>query len=258
MRQGFLIIGLAIVTAIVSFSVLIGLTPIQPDNTVTITAIVVNGLFAAALLALIAVELRRIWSAKGHGDAGAQLHVRIITLFSIIAIAPALAVAVVAAITLELGLDRWFDVRTRTIVNSSQQVAQSYVNENAVNLRDASINMAFALDTQRVLFRLDRTGFRTFLTQQALGRGMLGASVIRADGTIIHSADVATDRPLPLPPKDALDTAVDGRPVIIPPGITNLVGSIIKLREIPDVYLYTIRTVDANVLDAMIADEAEP
>jgi two-component system nitrogen regulation sensor histidine kinase NtrY len=38
---------------------------------------------------------------------------------------------------------------------------------------------------------------------------------------------------------------------LIPPGVTNLVGAIIKLREIPNAYVYTIRTVDADVLDAV-------
>lgn len=251
MKLGFVVVICAMFIAMVSFAILIGLTPIQPNNRVTITAIVVNGLFVVMLLMLIGLELRRIMQAHQSGRAGSRLHVRIVTLFSIIAAAPALAVALVAAVTLDLGLDRWFELRTRNIVESSQQVAQSYIEENAVNLRDASINMAFALDGQRVLYRLDRTGFRSLLTQQARGRGMLGASIIRADGTVVFNADIETERPLPLPPTDALETALDGGPVIIPPGVTNLVGSIIKLREIEDAYLYTIRTVDVEVLEAV-------
>lgn len=250
-RLGFFVVISAMIIAIASFVVLIGLTPIQPDNTVSVVIITINGLLVLFLLLLIGIELRRILKARKAGKAGARLHIRIVSLFSIIAAAPALAVALVAAVTLDLGLDRWFEIRTRTIVESSQQVAQSYINENAVNLRDASINMAFALDSQRSLFRLDQRGFRSFLTQQARGRGMLGASVIRPDGSVIFNADIATERPLPLPPGDALETATDGRPVIIPPGVTNLVGSIIKLREIENSYLYTVRTVDADVLDAV-------
>ena len=250
-RLGFIVVVSAMIIAIVSFVVLIGLTPIQPDNTVSITTIAINGLLVVFLLILIGIELRRILQARKAGKAGSRLHIRIVSLFSIIAAAPALAVAIVAAVTLDLGLDRWFEIRTRTIVESSQQVAQSYINENAVNLRDASINMAFSLDSRRSLFRLDQRGFRSFLTQQARGRGMLGASVIRPNGSVIFNADIATERPLPLPPEDALETATDGRPVIIPPGVTNLVGSIIKLREIENAYLYTVRTVDADVLDAV-------
>jgi two-component system nitrogen regulation sensor histidine kinase NtrY len=251
LRYGFILVFAAVIVAIASFVILIGLTPIRPDNTVAVAAVVINGLFVVGLLVLIGIELKRITDARRYGRAGARLHVRIVTLFSIIAAAPALAVAIVAGITLDLGLDRWFEIRTRTIVESSKEVAESYINENAINLRDASINMAFSLDNQVRLFRLDQRGFRNFLTQQAKGRGMLGASVIRPDGTVIHSADIATSEPLPLPPTDALETAKDGAPVIIPPGVTNLVGALIMLRDIDNAMLYTVRSVDADALNAV-------
>lgn len=249
--RGIVIVICALVTAGVSFVVLIGLTPVQPSDKVTLLAIAVNGIFVFALLWLIGSELYRIYAARKAGKAASRLHVRIVGMFALVAAVPAIVIAVVASITLDLGLDRWFEIRTKTIVESSLQVAESYINENAINLRDATINMAFALDTQRRLYSLDREGFRHFLTQQARGRGMLGAFVIRPDGTVIHSADIEVERPLPLPPEDALEAAKDGGPVLIPPGVTNLVGAIIKLREIPNAYVYTIRTVDADVLDAV-------
>ena len=46
--------------------------------------------------------------ARRRGRAGARLHVRIIGLFSVIAAVPAILVAIVASITLDRGLDRWF------------------------------------------------------------------------------------------------------------------------------------------------------
>lgn len=248
---GIVLVVVALLIAGISFIVLIGLTPIRPDNRVTMAAIVVNGLFVIALMALIGIELGKIWQARRTRKAASRLHVRIVSMFSLVAAAPAIVVALVAAITLDLGLDRWFEIRTRTIVDSSIQVAESYVNETAVNLRNATINMALALDSQRSLFNLDRTGFRRYLTQQARVRSLVGASVVRPDGSVIHSADIAVDRPLPLPPQDALEAALDGRPVIIPPGTTNLVGSIIQLREIDNALLYTLRIVDAGALDAV-------
>ena len=249
--RGVAVVVLALVTAGLSFVVLTGLTPIQPSQRVTLVAIVVNGIIVAALLGLIGLEAWRIIEARRTRKAASRLHVRIVGLFSLVAAIPALIVAIVAAITLDRGLDRWFDIRTRTIVASSLDVAESYLNENAINLRDATINMAFALDSQRILFDLDRNGFRQVLTQQARGRGMLGASVVRPDGSVIFSADIATDRPLPLPPSDALEAAADGGPVIIPPGVTNLVGAMIQLRDIDNALLYTVRTVDPDVLAAV-------
>ncbi|MEM8542040.1 MAG: hypothetical protein AAGF25_13885, partial [Pseudomonadota bacterium] len=62
-RLGFVVVVSAMIIAIVSFVVLIGLTPIQPDNTVSVVIIAINGLLVLFLLILIGVELRRILQA---------------------------------------------------------------------------------------------------------------------------------------------------------------------------------------------------
>ncbi|HMQ58512.1 MAG TPA: PAS domain-containing sensor histidine kinase, partial [Rhizobiaceae bacterium] len=249
--QGVIAVIGALVTAAISFVILTGLTTIEPDGEVIAVAMVANGVFVAWLVFLIGKEIFRIAAARRRGKAASRLHVRIVTLFSLVAAIPAIAIALVASVTLDLGLDRWFEIRTKTIVSSSLHVARSYLNENATNLRDTSVNLAFLLDSQRSLYSLDRTGFRQLLTQQALARGLLGASVLRNDGTPIISADITTDRPLPAVPGDALDALKDGRPVIIPPGVTNLVGSVVQLRDIPEAILYTVRAVDPEVIASM-------
>ena len=36
----------------------------------------------------------------------------------------------IASITLDIGLDRWFEIRTKTIINSSLSIAEAYVRED--------------------------------------------------------------------------------------------------------------------------------
>ena len=55
---------------------------------------------------------------------------------------------------------------------------------------------------------------------------------------------------MPEPPAEAVQTAADGQPVLIEPRTSNIVGAIIKLRQIEDAYLYTIRLVDPEVIRA--------
>ena len=55
-------------------------------------------------------------------------------------------VAIIASITLDIGLDRWFEIRTKTIVNSSLSIADAYVQENARNLQGTTLSMAYDLD----------------------------------------------------------------------------------------------------------------
>nr|MDQ2706104.1 PAS domain-containing sensor histidine kinase [Pseudomonadota bacterium] len=100
------------------------------------------------------------------------------------------------------------------------------------------------------LYGLDRTGFREFLSKQAIGRALAHAALIRVDGSFIMNAETRSDFDMPPPPPKAVADAADGQPVLIEPSTSNIVGAIIKLRQIEDAYLYTIRLVDPEVIRA--------
>jgi len=240
----------ALVTAAISFAILVGVTPIAPDETTTIILIVINALFVVVLIALIGRELHRIAMARRRGRAASRLHVRIVAMFSLIAVLPALLVAIIASITLDIGLDRWFEIRTRTIVNSSLSIAEAYVRENARNLQGTTLSMANDLDNARPLYGLDRTGFREFLSRQAIGRALAHAALVRVDGSVIMTADTRADFDMPVPPAAALQRAASGQPVLMEPSTSNVVSALIKLRQIEGAYLYTMRLVDPEVIRA--------
>lgn len=247
---GIIAVVAALICAAVSFSILVGLGPILPSRQVTLTLIAVNVTLILALIALIGREVHRIIVARRHGKAASRLHVRIVALFSLVAAVPALAVAIIASITLDIGLDRWFEIKTKAIVSSSLSIAEAYVQENARNLQGTALSMAVTLDQNRSLYSLDRTGFQQLMTQQAVGRGLAHAALIQNDGSVIMQADTRAEFAMPEPPAGAVKDAADGDPVLIEPRTRNIVGSIIRLAEIDDSYLYTIRLVDPEVIRA--------
>ncbi|PYE86424.1 sensor histidine kinase NtrY-like [Phyllobacterium leguminum] len=253
---GIVTVVTALVTAAVSFVILIGLTPINPDRNVTLALTTINVALILFLILLICREVYRIVHARRHGKAAARLHVRIVALFCLIAAVPAIIVAIVASVTLNLGLDRWFETNTRTIVESSRSIAEAYLNETARNLQGTTYSMLQDLDEQRTLYSLDRSGFIKIMSLQARGRGLLGAFLLRDNGDIIFKSDLGTENALPPPPPDTLRIARDGKPVLIPPGNSNFVGAVIKMRQIPDAYLYTIRAVEPKIIDSMRLMEA--
>ncbi|HWT63839.1 MAG TPA: PAS domain-containing sensor histidine kinase [Ochrobactrum sp.] len=253
---GIITVVLALVTASISFAILIGITPITPDRNVTLALVIVNVALIIFLILLICREIFRIVSARRSGKAASRLHVRIVALFSLIAAIPAIVVAIVASVTLNLGLDRWFDTNTRDIVSSSQSLTSAYIRETALNLQSTSFSMLLELDAQRTLYSLDRGGFIRYMTLQAGGRGLLGAFLVREGGDVVVKSETGVESRLPPPTEDALKTAVDGKPVIIPPGNSNFVGAVIKMREIPNLYLYTVRAVDQQIQEAIRLMEA--
>src|SRR3954462_10719350 len=99
---------LAMVSAVLTFVVLTGLTPIEATHRVVVTLLMIN---AACILLLVVIFLREIWQvvqARRRGRAAVRLHVKIVSLFSAIAVLPAVLVSIVAYVTLDRGLDRLF------------------------------------------------------------------------------------------------------------------------------------------------------
>ena len=255
---GFIAVIAVLITGAISFMILIGMTPIKPTREVVITSVIVNGAIVSLLLFLILREAYRLIQSRRRGRAAARLHIRIIGLFSLVAAVPAILVAVLAGITLDVGLDRWFEIRTKTIVESSVGVARAYLSESYRGLQGATVSMARDLDKSQQLYALDRSGFRQLLTLQTRGRGMRGAFLLSVrDGSVLMESNIEQNPKLPSPPSEALQAAADGEPVLIPPGgRISLVGAIFKLSQIPDAFLYTLRVVDPEVLKALRLMEA--
>ena len=115
---GLVAVALALLSALVTFLVLANLTPILPTHEVVLTLLLVNAVTVLLLLAIIAYEVWRVVQARRRGRAGSRLHVSIVALFSLIAAAPAILVAVVASVTLDRGLDRLFSQQTRTLIEN--------------------------------------------------------------------------------------------------------------------------------------------
>ncbi|MBN9268732.1 MAG: PAS domain-containing sensor histidine kinase, partial [Mesorhizobium sp.] len=247
---GIVAVAGALVTAAISFAILVGATPITPNATTTQALIALNAFFVLFLAALVGREVHRILTARRHGRAASRLHVRIVAMFALVAAIPAIMVAIIASITLDIGLDRWFEIRTKTIVNSSLSIADAYVQENARNLQGTTLSMAYDLDASRTLYGLDRTGFLDLMNKEAVGRGLAHAALIKPDGSFVMSAKTEADFSMPEPPEGAVTSASDGKPVLIEPRTRNIMGAIVKLREIEGLYLYTIRLVDPEVIKA--------
>jgi two-component system nitrogen regulation sensor histidine kinase NtrY len=154
---GPILVGLAMLSAVVTFLVLAGLTPIVPTHYVVVTLLLVNAVTGALLLGVIGREVWQILRARRTGRAGARLHIRIVALFSVIAAVPAILVAVVASITLDRGLDSLFASRMREAIENSVVVAQAYLRDHAATVRSDIMLMAFDLARNKDFFEKNAT-----------------------------------------------------------------------------------------------------
>ncbi|MEM8664500.1 MAG: HAMP domain-containing protein, partial [Pseudomonadota bacterium] len=244
---GAVIITLALVAVTATFLILTGLTPLEPTWRVITVALVINGLLVGTLIAGVAYEALKLWRARSARRAGARLHIRIVALFSVMAVLPAALVAVVATLTLSRGLDRWFEERTQAIVANSVAVADAYVGEHAGVLRSDLVAMAADVDRAKPIYDFEPSRFDILLRNQAALRQLPSAFLLNGAGEVITRAVVAPDITLRMPPPDAMSEALKGEPVLIAPGEADQVGGIMKLDNYTDTYLYIARLMDPKV-----------
>ena len=253
---GVAAVALALLSALVTFVVLAGLTPIAPTHEVVVTLLLAN---AATVFLLVLVIGREVWGmvqARRRGRAAARLHVRIVALFSIIAAVPAIAVAVVASVTLDRGLDRLFSQQTRALIENSLIVADAYVREHVQFVRADSIAIAIELARAKPLFDQSREQFHEFLAVQASIRGLPAVMLLDKDLTVVDQVDARTSDAFVKPSPEVLAAVNDTEPQVAMFLDQNYVAAIIKLRGYNDVYLYIARLLDPRVLAQLRATQA--
>lgn len=250
---GIVVVCLSILAGLATYTILTGLSPIKP--TPDIITWLLGGNLVLVLL-MVAMILWQIWSliaARRRGTAGAGLHIRLVSLFSIIAALPALIVAAFAAVTLNRGLDAWFSERTRSIVDSAVTVAEAYMRDHGETARGDIASIAADLNNQKLLFDSDRPDFVRRVARHAALRGLVGAFVFdtsqkRIDANITLNNKISFRAPTP----EVLERADKGELVVIPPGEGgNIIRALIKLTNYPSEYLYVYRAINPSVIDQL-------
>ena len=241
-------VAIALLSALLTFMVLTGLTPLEPTRQVVRTFLMIN---AATILLLVAIIVREVWQmvqARRRGRAAARLHVQIVSLFSVIAVLPAVLVAIVANVTIERGLDRLFSGPTREVIQNSLIIARAYTYEHAQLIRGDILGMANDLWRARPLYDQDPKSFQEFLTANAGQRNLPGAMLIDKDSKVLVTAQTGIKQDFTAPPPDFLSNVNENDPQIAVFPEANYVAAVIRLRSFNDTFLYVARLLDPRVV----------
>jgi two-component system nitrogen regulation sensor histidine kinase NtrY len=247
-RVGLAIVCLALLSGFSTYLILTGLTPIVPTHGIVVSMLLVNGLLIVAMLAMVGWQLRGLWRARRRQAAAARLHTRIVGLFSVIALMPAILLVIFATLSLDRGLDNWFSARIQSIIANSIDVASAYVNEQGQVIRSDALGMARELESSVQLLSEDREAFEKFLTAQAALRAIPVAYVIDGAREPVAQASSRSEIGFKKPPRQALGAADEGRIVELALQSDGAVGALTKIAGTEDRYLYVIRPVNPKVL----------
>jgi two-component system, NtrC family, nitrogen regulation sensor histidine kinase NtrY len=237
-----------------TFLVLTGLTPLKPSESIVSWLLFANTVLVILMAILVAVQMFQLIWARNRGMPGAGLHIRLISLFSLVAVMPALLVAIFAAVTLNRGLDAWFSDRTRNIVDTASTVAEAYLQNASEATRNDLASISTDLNQQFKLYTDDRKAFVNRVARHALLRNLAAAFVFDSSNKRIE-ANITADEQLKfvVPEDKDMAEADKGELVLIQPSPGgNVVRALIKLQGFPSHYLYIYRVLSPVVIDQLI------
>ena len=236
-------VALSLISALLTFLILTGLTPLVPRNEVVLTALFFNLVLIIALIVLVAWQVNGLVKGWKTKLPGARLYARILALFSIIAVLPAMLLAIGATVSFSRSLDSWFSDRVRTIIDNSVNVAQTYIEEHGRVIRTDVVNMARDIDSADANILNDKKQLRNLLVAQAGLREIPSAYLIDKRGNPVLRAIENKKLPFTKPTKAALLEAAQGQ---IPLSMSKKdfrLSAIARLESLDGRYLYVNRLV---------------
>ncbi len=242
---------LAVLSGIATYAAMTEVGPFTADPSSQTVFMLLN-LDLVLLLMLGAVLARRIvalWAERRRGLAGSRLHVRLVLLFSLVAVTPTVLVALFSALFFNVGLQGWFSERVRTAIDESRAVAQAYLEEHRQAIAGDVLAMAASLDRAgpRLLSNKPRK-FKQFVAEQANARGLTEAIVFRGSGRVVARSGYTFSLEFEQIPYWALSKARQGRVAILSTESDDRVRALVQLNNFVNTYVFVGRFVDRSVI----------
>lgn len=244
---GLVLVVASLIFGLTTYLILTGLTPIQPRHGVVVTVLTINSLLIVGMILIIGWHVYELWQNRRTGKAGAKLHVRFVSLFSIVAALPAIILAVFASISLDRGLDHLFSTHTKLLVADSLAVATAYIKEHSEVMRADMVAVAEAMEKDYPKKKNNAEDVTKLLQFQSALRALPSLYLINENGKLLAQGGSAQDA-YQKPQAGPLGAAQDGTVIIVPPTRTTKMGAIKKLATSEDTYLYAVRPVNPVVI----------
>ena len=206
----------------------------------------------AITVVLGCIVLRRVillWVGRRHGLAGAKLHARLVLLFGLIAIIPTVIVSVFSTGFLNYGLKSWFDQSILDTVDTSAEVAQTYLREQRERINNDASATALALRESGVLNTGSSAVLAEFLNRHAAARGLSEAAALTSGGQIIAQSGLSMLQLRLDIPQAALSRAASGEIVNTQSPNGDRVSAVIAIQRGSPLYLYVERLIDPRMLN---------
>jgi two-component system nitrogen regulation sensor histidine kinase NtrY len=244
--------ALALMVGLATFIILARGSPLGWKPGVSVGLVLANLSVLLLLGAVLAGRLTRVWVERRRGSAGARLHVRLVLLFSGIAVAPTILVACFAVAFFHFGIQAWFNDPVRESLSESLQVSRGYLEEHRNNIRAVALEMANDLARAGRYLSADPTVFAEVLDTQTTLRGLTEAVIYEpTTGQILAAAGIFVGLGVEPPAAAVTQQALRGDVVVLNAGDGTRVRAVVRLESTPPLMLMIGRPIDPSILAYM-------
>ncbi|MBN8814774.1 MAG: HAMP domain-containing protein [Sphingomonas sp.] len=179
------LLALAVTVAITTYFIVRGGQSPQPLLTPPLVAslLVANLVCGGSLIVLLGRRVARSRAAKSPAGGRAQLHVRLVAIFSILASVPTILLAVTASVLFQYGAEFWSSGRVRDVIENSKTLAQASY-EELISYVDKE-NVAMANDINQMIFTykwpVGSTDFHMRYLQDVYQRSLSNSLIFSVD-----------------------------------------------------------------------------
>jgi len=203
--------------------------------------------------ALVALRIVRVWIERRSGAAGSRLRVRLVFMFSVVAVTPAIVVAVLSALLIQYGIEELFNSRVGTAIQQAKVVANAYLEEHRQVIVGDALAMANDLNRESLAMLGSPVLLEQLISTQAAFRGLSEAVVFDSAGDVLGRAGLSysLEASIPQIPRWAYDRARAGDVAVLTSPGDDRVRALVLLQPGigRDLYLYVGRFVDPRVLE---------
>ena len=207
----------------------------------------------SALLILFFVfifrETYRILKERRKGKLGSETSLRYIVFFSTTTLLPSILIVIFSLFLFNVVLQKYFEKKIKTVVNSSAEVASNYVEQTRNSIEADILLMVLDVNTKSSLYYDYPRRFLNILTSQRLLRRLDEIHLLDSSGNIIMSNIVDPSLNFVSPPEEAFVISLNGKPVRITDPVTNRTSALVKLTNFIDTYLYIVKFMDPKVIN---------
>ncbi len=207
--------------------------------------------FLVTLGTIVAQRSFSIWMKRRRNQAGSRLHLRLISIFTLLSVAPALQVALCATVFFYFGVEAWFSSHVRTSLNESLEVAQAYLEEHKQVLRADALAMANDLNRQASVLSEDPVRFAQIVSGQAYLRNLTEVIVFDGSGKILARSGLTFALTFEPITDEMRQHASQGDVVMLVSDNDDRVRALLRLDNFVDTYLFVGRPVEPKVLAHM-------